>query len=504
MSALCSIIIPVYNRAGLTSRCLDTILAEPPRVPSEIIVVDDASTDSTPQVLSRYGRNIRAVTRAINGNFGSACNDGAAASLGQYLVFLNNDTLPQRGWLDALVAYAESHPRAAVVGAKLLFPNNTVQHAGVVVCQDGFPRHVYSGFPADHPVVNRSRRFPCVTFACALVRRPVFEELGGLDTSFRNCFEDADFCLRAGEHGHEVHYCHHSVVHHLESVSRGRRSKDDAHNVQLWRGRWFGRVERDDLRYYLEDGLLRISYQDGYPLRVMISSLLALDWRDGQIDEARLLLDARSRQVLSLLQETIRLTAYAVELELQLEHEQPGPSKMPRSERRPTASSHTREELFERAHDIEDQIYDLQVELAAILGENGGSPAGPEPLAPSPFVGYGMMLRRIRELVSSTLPEGATIAVVTSGDDEFLKLNGRRALHFPQNEEGVHSGHPAHSDAAISCLEALRTKGAQYFLLPATAFWWLEHYVEFRKYLVSKYSVIAKEDDCLIVALHNR
>ena len=70
-------------------------------------------------------------------------------------MFLNNDTIPLRGWLDALVEDADGNPDTAVVGAKLLFPNDTVQHAGVVVCQDGNPRHLYAGFP---PIIRPSAR----------------------------------------------------------------------------------------------------------------------------------------------------------------------------------------------------------------------------------------------------------------------------------------------------------------------------------------------------------
>src|SRR5439155_17167350 len=103
-----------------------------------------------------------------NGGFAAACNDGVAAAEGDELVFLNNDTIPTKGWLDAMLAYAKDRPRVAVVGSKLLFPNDTVQHAGVIICQDGNPRHLYTGFPADHPAVNRSRRLQAVTAACML------------------------------------------------------------------------------------------------------------------------------------------------------------------------------------------------------------------------------------------------------------------------------------------------------------------------------------------------
>ena len=122
----------MYDHAALTRQCLDALLAEPPRVSHELIVVDDGSTDATPGLLAGYGGRVRVVTHAANAGFARSCNDGAAVARGEFLVFLNNDTVPQPGWLDALIRHAERHPRAGAVGSKLLFPDDTVQHAGVV------------------------------------------------------------------------------------------------------------------------------------------------------------------------------------------------------------------------------------------------------------------------------------------------------------------------------------------------------------------------------------
>ena len=101
MSVRCSIVMPVYGRAGLTRQCLDAVLADRPLVPFEVIVVDDASPDETRSMLASYGDAIRTVLRTENGGFANACNDGAAAAEGEHLVFLNNDTVPVTGWLDS-------------------------------------------------------------------------------------------------------------------------------------------------------------------------------------------------------------------------------------------------------------------------------------------------------------------------------------------------------------------------------------------------------------------
>jgi GT2 family glycosyltransferase len=312
----CSIIIPVYNKASLTDACLQTLLGAPPGEFSfEIIVVDDGSQDVTQQLLAGYGDRIRVVTHAANAGFSTACNSGAAAAAGDFLVFLNNDTLPQDGWLDALARYAEAHPTAAVVGAKLLFPDDTIQHAGVVICQDRFPRHLYAGFPAGHPAVNKSRRFQVVTGGCALFRRGPFEQAGGFDIAFRNGYEDVDLCLRLGERGHESHYCHESTLYHLESVSDGR-FKDGMENTRVYMQRWHERVEPDDFRYYLEDGLLSVTYHPTYPFQLRLSPLVGTVDGDGREWQAERLLGDRARQVERLLKDTVRLNVRVGEAEL--------------------------------------------------------------------------------------------------------------------------------------------------------------------------------------------
>ena len=157
-----SIIIPVFNQAALTQQCLQTLFTQGI---NGVIVVDDASADNTSQILETFGDRIRVIRHSENQGFAAACNHGAAVATSEYLVFLNNDTIPQPGWLDALEKYADSQPEATVVGSKLLYPDGRVQHAGVVICQDGYPRHLYRGFPGDHAAVCKSRRFQIVTGA---------------------------------------------------------------------------------------------------------------------------------------------------------------------------------------------------------------------------------------------------------------------------------------------------------------------------------------------------
>ena len=301
----CSLVIPVHNRAALTRQCIDTLLAERrERIDVEIVVVDDCSTDSTPELLAGYGDAVVVVRHESNSGFGISCNDGAAAATGEWLVFLNNDTVPQPGWLDKLLSYAAGRSQAGIVGAKLLFPDDTIQHAGVVFTKERHPRHVYTGFPASHPAVNTSREFQAVTGACALIRRELFDSSGRFDPEFVNGYEDVDLCLRLRGLGYEVHYCHESVLYHLESATRDYLL--DPQNFELFLDRWAGEVLHDDFRYYAEDGLLDISYWEHFPALLSVSPQLAVLGRERR-NEAEQMLAERSRQVFEARKEILRL-----------------------------------------------------------------------------------------------------------------------------------------------------------------------------------------------------
>jgi GT2 family glycosyltransferase len=490
--AQASIVVPVHDHAGLTRQCVDAVLAAPTRTQYELIVVDDASTDSTPDLLAGYGDSLRTVRRDDNGGFAVACNDGAAAAGGELLVFLNNDTVPFPGWLDALIDYSDEHPAAAVVGAKLLYPDGSIQHAGVVICQDGRPRHVYAGFPGDHPAVNVSRPFQAVTAACALVKRDAFEEVGGFDPGFPNALEDTDLCLRLGERGHEVHYCHTSVVQHLETVSRRRRSEAADASWRLFSERWGPRTRRDELDYYVADGLLRVHYRDGYPLGLEVSALLAFVQRDkGELERV---LDEQSRRIARLLREVARLSVRfadtAVERLPQVEKPEPGRDGPPVD----------REAFLERAERLETEIYELQESLAAAT-RKPGSQSDATGLEASEQLGYRRLVAQCRSAAVSALPPGATVLVASRGDDELLELDGRQGWHFPQDEDGTYAGHyPTDGADAVAQLQALVARGADYLLLPATALWWLERYPELGEYL-RKRAVVLEDERCLIVSL---
>jgi GT2 family glycosyltransferase len=297
----CSIVIPARNRSDLTARCLDAVLSEP--IEAEIIVVDDGSEDDTQQVLARFSDDVRTCSLSPSLGFAEACNRGASLATTPYLIFLNNDTVPQAGWTDELLGYAECHPDVVAVGAKLVWPDGVVQHAGVVITAQGWPHHAYRGFPADHPAVNRSRRMAAVTAACMLVRRERFEAVGGFDPAFHNGYEDVDLCLRLAADGGEVHYCCTATVHHDESATRRPElAAGPDPNLQLLLDRWRDRAPADDIATYVTDGLIELHYPGGpHPVGIRVDPVLASVVGTDADNTLPRLLNHRTRQVFDLL-----------------------------------------------------------------------------------------------------------------------------------------------------------------------------------------------------------
>jgi GT2 family glycosyltransferase/radical SAM superfamily enzyme YgiQ (UPF0313 family) len=252
-----SIIIPVFNNLELTQNCLESIWEHTPPELYEIIVVDNGSSDGTPTFLKHLATagKIRPIANETNLGYAKACNQAARSARGDNLIMLNNDTVVTDGWLNALIETVEKDDNLAIVGAKLIYPNDSVQHAGVVFNQKGKVYHLYRYFHRDHPAVNKTREFQVVTAACLLIRTSVFFQVGLFDEGFVNGFEDVDLCLRVGQAGYGIVYNPDCVVYHLESMTSGR-SDHDLNNSRYLMEKWQGRpMIPDDFKYYEEDGL---------------------------------------------------------------------------------------------------------------------------------------------------------------------------------------------------------------------------------------------------------
>ncbi|HQF56728.1 MAG TPA: glycosyltransferase, partial [Fibrobacteria bacterium] len=242
-----TIVIPVHGNLDLTRDCVAALRRTTDPATTEIVVVDDASPDGTAAWLREReaAGELEAVLLPANRGFAHACNTGAAKARGTTLVFLNNDTLPEPGWLEALVAVLSKNPAVGMVGARLLYPDRTIQHAGIHFHPSGMPFHVHRGAAADDPSVLREAAFPAVTGACIAMPADLYRRLGGFDESYRMYVEDIDLCLKVWEAGREVRYCPDSVVVHMESASStDLERRDEMVRAGLgklhatWSGRW--------------------------------------------------------------------------------------------------------------------------------------------------------------------------------------------------------------------------------------------------------------------------
>lgn len=248
-----SVIIPIYNKKKYTKNCLESVFSVGAKCDFEVIVVNNASTDDSGKYLKSLGEKIVVLDNEKNLGFAKACNQGVKVATGEYLLFLNNDTVVTDDWLDILVNEPDKNKDIAIVGPKLLYPDDTIQHAGIVFDEKKWPHHIYKKEPKDALYVNKKRQFQCLTGACFLTRKSIFDRVGGFDEAYRNGLEDLDLCLKIRELGFGVLYCPESVVYHHESITEGRSNYDEK-NVQIFFSRWSKKIKTDYKNYLAEDG----------------------------------------------------------------------------------------------------------------------------------------------------------------------------------------------------------------------------------------------------------
>jgi GT2 family glycosyltransferase len=221
-----SLIIPTKDAPDLISRCLGSIFTRTKYPNFEVIVVDNDTTDLKAQAtLSRHP--IVRIPFHESFNFSRANNLGASSAGGEILVLLNNDTeVIQEDWLEQMVFLLEQ-PDVGVVGPMLLYPNGTVQHAGIALGIRGTADHVMRGFEANSDgyfgALSCTREVSGVTFACAMVSRELYMSLGGLNELYSTHYQDVDFCLRVLSIGKKILYTPRARVLHRESATRGDR-----------------------------------------------------------------------------------------------------------------------------------------------------------------------------------------------------------------------------------------------------------------------------------------
>jgi GT2 family glycosyltransferase len=248
---LVSVIIPTRDRAELLRVILDGLFTRTDYAPIEVVVVDNDSREpETRALFATYGADPRLRVLPVPGafNFSDLSNRGAAAARGRILLFLNNDIeVVEPGWLGELVSVALD-PEVGAVGAKLLYPDGTIQHGGIVLGIGGVAGHSHLGLPGDDPGyfarMVLSQEVSAVTGACLAMRSEVFAEVGGFDAELlKVAFNDVDLCLRIREAGYRIVWTPHACLVHHESKSRGpedtpeKRARFEAETAVM-RQRW--------------------------------------------------------------------------------------------------------------------------------------------------------------------------------------------------------------------------------------------------------------------------
>jgi GT2 family glycosyltransferase len=367
-----SVVVVAFDGLVFTRLCLESVLAHT-RGEYEVIVVDNASSDDTPDYLRHLAeRNprVRIISNERNVGFAAANNQGLDAAKGEVLVLLNNDTVVAPGWLERLAARS-ADARVGAVGP-VTNRSNTESQIETSYRSYGEMLEFAEARAREHD--GQVREVGMLTMFCVALRRDVLDRVGLLDTRFGiGTLEDDDYAMRLRAAGYRLVCAEDVFVHHFGEASFGKL------------------VATGEYQRLLEENKARFEEKWGIP------------W---------------------------------------------------------------------------------------------------EPYDRRPDPAYEALLDRVRDEIDAAIPAGATVLVTSRGDDALLRLRGRRAWHFPQADGGEYAGHhPGDSAEAIAHLEDLRSKGAEFLVVPSTSDWWLEFYDDFATHLESRYSALRVDEACSIFDL---
>ena len=368
-----SVVVVTYDNLAFTRMCLESLLANTEGPNYEVIVVDNASTDGTPEYLRELAQlhlHVRLVLNDHNLGFAPANNQGLVLARGDVLALLNNDTIVPPGWLSGLVRHLDD-PAVGSIGP---VTNRIGNEAQIDAAYDTYGELLDFARHYTHAHQGVAFDIRTLTMFCLAMRRDVYERVGLIDESYRiGMLEDDDYSMRVRAAGYRVMCADDVFVHHFGEASFGKLVPTGEYGEVL---------EANQQRFKEKWGSAWEPYKRRY------------------------------------------------------------------SER------------------------------------------------------YQEVAERIRTVARDHTPPGATIAVVSRGDETLLNLGGRSAWHFPRLDDGTYAGaYPAHSDQAISLLEDVRAKGAQFLIVPSSAFWWLEHYADFGNHLEHNHHLAYRDDACAVFML---
>ncbi|MBQ6036363.1 MAG: glycosyltransferase family 2 protein [Lachnospiraceae bacterium] len=226
---LISILIPNKDHTEDLKTCLDSLFEKCTYRHFEVLILENNSTEEKTfayyEEVQKAHENVRVLTWHDRFNFSAINNFGAKEARGEYLLLLNNDVeVISENLLEHMLGFAQRQD-VGIVGVKLLYPDDTVQHAGVLVGAGGLASHMFKGIPDNDPGyfarAITTQDVSCVTAACMMVSKELYEEVGGMDERFQVAFNDVDFCLKVRQKGLLIVYDANVKLYHYESKSRG-------------------------------------------------------------------------------------------------------------------------------------------------------------------------------------------------------------------------------------------------------------------------------------------
>jgi len=247
-----SIIIPVYNQFAFTYKCLKSLIKHSEDIPYEVIIADDCSTDLTCQI-EMVVKNITVVKTPENYRFLKNCNYAAKQAKGKYILFLNNDTQVQPGWLKPLVDLIETDSQNGMVGSKLVYPDGRLQEAGGILWNDGSAWNFGNGNNPALPEYSYVKEADYISGAAIMIRRDLWDRIGGFDERYIPAYcEDSDLAFEVRKAGYKVLYQPKSVVVHFEGISNGTDVSAgikayQVENQKKFYDKWKERLEKDHL-----------------------------------------------------------------------------------------------------------------------------------------------------------------------------------------------------------------------------------------------------------------
>lgn len=261
---LVTIIIPNKDHKKELKTCVDSLFEKTSYQNFEILIIENNSTGK--EIFAYYKEleaaheNVRVLTWEKEFNYSAINNFGAEHARGEYLLLLNNDIeVKTENWMEEMLSYCQRED-VGIVGAKLLFPNEKIQHAGVILGMgpSGTAGHLFYNFPGDQFVYagrsQTTQNLSAVTAACMMVKKELYQKVGGMDEAFQVAFNDIDFCLRVRETGKLVVFQAYAELYHHESLTRGyetsqKNKKRFKEEIKLFKTRWKDILEAGDPYY---------------------------------------------------------------------------------------------------------------------------------------------------------------------------------------------------------------------------------------------------------------